>query len=330
MPRPLTVWLCGSFALFRQRFCARSFGRSPRLRSRTFSGLISPNPIGLAAGSGQECRCAARVGSARFRLRRDRHDHGKAQPGNPRPRLFRFPAQEAIINRMGFNNDGADAVAAAAKWLRQTGKWPRIPVGINIGKSKDYSAGPGQGRLSAQLPALAWIRRLFCHQRQLAQYPWSCAIFRKSGRLREIVRVLPNEGWRKTSARQDRAGSSRPASHRDRRICARTKGLPVSSRQIRPSITRRLPKERDEQGGLSGGPLASRSTSLIRILRSSTSLPIIGSGGVMDAASAKEKFDAGAGLVQIYTGFVYRGPQLIREIASLNSQIPTSLLALNA
>jgi dihydroorotate dehydrogenase len=84
-----------------------------------------------------------------------------------------------------------------------------------------------------------------------------------------------------------------------------------------------LAKERDEPGGLSGEPLQQRATGLVRILKSNTSLPIIASGGVTDAGSAKEKFDAGARLVQIYTGLVYRGPQLIREIACLNSQLST-------
>jgi dihydroorotate dehydrogenase len=81
-----------------------------------------------------------------------------------------------------------------------------------------------------------------------------------------------------------------------------------------------LPKESDEEGGLSGEPLRGRATQLLRVLHATTSLPLVGSGGVMDVVSAKEKFDAGAALVQIYTGLVYRGPQLVREIASLNSQ----------
>ena len=82
-----------------------------------------------------------------------------------------------------------------------------------------------------------------------------------------------------------------------------------------------LPNNRDQQGGLSGAPLRARATHLLTVLNSHSSLPLIASGGVMDAASAKEKFDAGARLVQIYTGLVYRGPQLIREIATLDSEL---------
>jgi dihydroorotate dehydrogenase len=89
-----------------------------------------------------------------------------------------------------------------------------------------------------------------------------------------------------------------------------------------------LPRHGDEEGGLSGTPLRQSATRFLKILRNQTSLGLIGSGGVMDAASAKEKFDAGARLVQIYTGLVYRGPQLIREITSLSTE-NSSLIALN-
>lgn len=290
------------------------FGRPPRFRPRTVFGVDFSNPVGLAAGldkNGVALRGWEALGFGFVELGTIT---AKPQPGNPRPRLFRFPAQEAIINRMGFNNDGANAVAARCQVLRQTGKWPRIPVGINIGKSKTTPLDQAKDDYLLSFRALRGFGDYFVINVSSPNTP-GLRDLQEISRLREIVRAIAHEAGEKPLLVKiapdlpDQQAIEIAASCEKEGIA----GLVATNTTLDHSA---LPKEIDEQGGLSGRPLASRSTKLIRMLRSASSLQIIGSGGVMDAASAKEKFDAGARLIQIYSGFIYRGPRLIREIGS--------------
>src|SRR5947207_12766382 len=107
-----------------------------RDKPRTVFGITFPNPIGLAAGFDKNGVALSAWAALGFGFVEIGTVTAKAQPGNPRPRIFRYPQQEALINRLGFNNDGAEVVAARLRSLRQSGRWPGIPVGINIGKSK--------------------------------------------------------------------------------------------------------------------------------------------------------------------------------------------------
>src|SRR5881296_2838490 len=108
----------------------------PPPRPKTLFGLTFPNPVGLAAGLDKNGVALPAWAALGFGFIEIGTVTAKAQPGNPRPRIFRLPEQQALINRMGFNNDGADAIAARLGELRRSGGWPRIPIGINIGKSK--------------------------------------------------------------------------------------------------------------------------------------------------------------------------------------------------
>jgi dihydroorotate dehydrogenase len=223
----------------------------------------------------------------------------KAQPGNPRPRLFRYPRQNALVNRMGFNNDGADAVAARLDGLHKAGKWPKIPVGINLGKSKDT---PLDGASDDYLQSFRKLGRFGDYFVINVSSPNTPGLrdLQETRRLREIARVLHNETLKKPLVVKIAPDLSDQQAIEIAALCENEglAGLIATNTTLDHSA---LPKERDEQGGLSGGPLRHRATGLIRILKSSTSLPIIASGGIIDAASAKEKFDAGARLVQIYT-----------------------------
>src|SRR5947209_20396559 len=109
----------------------------PDSKPRRLFGLDFPNPIGLAAGLDKNGLALPAWAALGFGFIEIGTITAKAQPGNPKPRIFRFPAQDALINRLGFNNDGADAIAARMSKLKESGRWPRVPVGINIGKSKN-------------------------------------------------------------------------------------------------------------------------------------------------------------------------------------------------
>ncbi len=293
----------------------------PRCASQDVFGIDFPNPIGLAAGMDKNAVALPAWETLGFGFVEIGTITAKAQPGNPRPRLFRYPRQNALVNRMGFNNDGADAVAARLDGLHKAGKWPKIPVGINLGKSKITPLDRAPDDYLQSFRKLGRFGDYFVINVSSPNTP-GLRDLQETGRLREIVRVLHNEKLKKPLLVKIAPDLSDQQAIEIAALCENEglAGLIATNTTLDHSA---LPKERDEQGGLSGGPLRRRATGLIRILKSSTSLPIIASGGIMDAASAKEKFDAGARLVQIYTGLVYRGPQLIREIASLNSQLST-------
>jgi dihydroorotate dehydrogenase len=278
-------------------------------------GLTFPNPIGLAAGFDKNGVAIPAWAALGFGFVEIGTVTARAQPGNPKPRIFRYPEQEALINRLGFNNDGADVVAARLRRLRESGRWPAIPVGINIGKSKvtpiedavdDYLYSfrrlaplADYVVLNVSSPNTPGLRAL---QGQAALDQLLAAIRRENETLRKpvLVKIAPDlsvaelEQIIAACAQQTVAG-----------IIATNTTLDHSA----------IPSARDQTGGLSGGPLREKSTGFVREITSRSALPVIASGGVSDGASAREKFEAGAQLLQVYTGYVYRGPGLLREIA---------------
>jgi dihydroorotate dehydrogenase len=289
--------------------------RSPRLLS-TVCGIDFPNPIGLAAGfdkTGELYSFFSRVG---FGFIECGTFTARPQAGNPKPRLFRFPAEEALVNRMGFNNPGAER---AARTLR--GQRRGVPRGVSIGKSKvtplaqaaadhreslrqltgcaDYVAlnvsspnTPGLRTLQEREP----LRELLADARAAIAEASGAAppppLFLKlapdllPGELEEAVEVA---------------------------MAAGVSGLILTNTTLRKDA---VPAAQDVEGGLSGAPLRRLSTEWVRrAYRASRGrLPIIGVGGVFSGEDALEKIRAGASLVQIYTGYVYRGPTLPREI----------------
>jgi dihydroorotate dehydrogenase len=286
----------------------------PRPRPTSAFGLTFPNPIGLAAGFDKNGVAVPAWAALGFGFVEVGTVTAKPQPGNPKPRIFRYPEQQALINRLGFNNDGADIVAARLQGLRESGRWPSIPVGINLGKSKvtplenaveDYLYS---FRLLAPLadyvvlnvssPNTPGLRSLQEHNalEQLLQ-----AVRRENEKAGKpvLLKIAPDlvlfdlEQLIATSEQNGVAG-----------IIATNTTLDHSA----------IPKSLDQTGGLSGVPLRERSTEFVRAIRARSQLPIIASGGICDAMSAREKLTAGAQLLQVYTGYVYRGPGLLREI----------------
>ena len=285
-------------------------------------GLRFPNAVGLAAGfdkNGRAWPAAAALGFGHVEIGTVTLH---AQDGNPKPRAFRYPAEQAVINRMGFNNEGAAALAARLARLPGPG-CRAIPLGINLGKTKvtpldrateDYL---GSFRLLAdhadyvvvnvsspntpglrELQDAAWLKPL------LAALVAENRARVAAGKPRRplLLKIAPDLSW----AQVDAALGVIAELGLDGIIATNTT-------LARPGSFAAV----NEAGGLSGAPVRRRSTEIINYIARTTGgrLPIIGVGGIMDEATAAEKLDVGASLVQLYTGLIYRGPFFAAEVA---------------
>ncbi len=285
---------------------------------RTVFGLTFKNPVGLAAGFDKDARWIDALDSLGFGFIEIGTVTPVGQPGNDQPRLFRLPEDEALINRMGFNNGGAKA---AAERIRKASS--SILIGGNIGKNKvtpneqavddyvkcfhdlfdvvDYFVvnvsspnTPGLRELQDKAPLLHILNTL---QNLNHSKPHSKPVLLKiapdltDSQLDDIVAIVDESkiaGVVATNTTIDRST------------------LHTNAQEV----------EKIGAGGLSGKPVKSRSTEVIRYLhqKSNGSFPIIGVGGIFTAEDAKEKLDAGASLVQVYTGFIYEGPSIAKNI----------------
>lgn len=303
----------GFQALLRSAFTVQH----PRLEKKLF-GLTFSNPVGLAAGFDKEAKLIDALSCFGFGFIEIGTLTPKPQPGNEKPRLFRLPKDQALINRMGFNNEGVDAAVERLK-VRKS----RVIVGGNIGKNKvtpneaareDYVAcfnalyeyvdyfvvnvsspnTPGLRELQEKEP----LRQLLETVKDLSrQKPVSKPVLLKiapdltDGQLDDIISILKSTGI-------DGVVATNTTISRD--------GLQTEVAEL----------DRIGNGGLSGKPLKQRSTAIIRYLRTKLGkdYPIIGVGGIMTPHDAIEKLQAGADLVQIYTGFIYEGPGIVKRI----------------
>jgi dihydroorotate dehydrogenase len=246
-----------------------------------------------------------------------------AQPGNPQPRVFRAIPEEAIVNRMGFNNHGAEAIAEKLLEWKRLNRWPKHPVGMNLGKSKitpleeaaqDYanSFRVLQPHLdffvvNVSSPNTPNLRQLQDKKALDEIFSALQKVQRESSQPKPIlVKVAPDLSFDALDEILELTGLRNIA------------GIVATN----TTISRPTAKDADvrrvysETGGLSGRPLTARSTEVIRHLykQSKGGLPIIGVGGIFSAADAWEKIAAGASLAQVYTGLVYEGPQICRSI----------------
>jgi len=285
---------------------------SPRSPTSAF-GLNFPHRAGLAAGLDKNGVALPAWEALGFGFVEIGTVTAKAQPGNPRPRIFRYPEQQALLNRLGFNNDGADAVAERLRKLREEGQWPRIPVGINIGKSRATSMErAGEDYLYS-------VRKLRAHADYIAlniSSPNTPGLreLQQPKQLAELLDMIRGELAGKPLLVKIAPDLEFSALEELIAVCEQeaVAGIIATNTTLDHSGI-----VNDEEGGLSGTPLREKSTVIIRHLTSKTNLPIIGCGGISDLESAREKIEAGAKLLQIYTGFIYRGPSLIRELAML-------------
>ena len=280
---------------------------------RTVAGIYFPNPLGLAAGMDKNGIALPAWEALGFGSVEVGTVTALPQPGNPRPRLFRLPEDQALINRMGFNNEGA---AALAQRLART---PRlgIPVGISLGKSK---LAPLEQAAEDYCTSLAHV---YCYGDYFAvnvSSPNTPGLrgLQEKGQLDDLLGAL-----RRKQHELARASRRKPLLVKiapdlsDRalddvlNVCAshQIDGLIATNTTImRPDLR----SATDENGGLSGRPLAARALEVIRFISRQTggALPIIGVGGIFAPTDAQRLLDAGASLLQVYTGFVYAGPSL--------------------
>lgn len=293
----------------------------PRLE-RTVFGIKFPNPIGLAAGFDKNAVALPIWEALGFGFVEAGTITAHAQPGNPKPRIFRLPDMEAIINRMGFNNDGSDAIATRLKTLKESGKWPRIPVGINIGKTKVTPLEEATGDYLYSFERLYPLGDYFVLNVSSPNTPGLRTLQNKEslgelfqaiqGKNREISAAAGNEKLKPVLVKiapdlEFGAIEEILALISEHNVA----GIIATNTTLDHSC---VPTERDQQGGLSGKPVRKRSTEIIRFIASKTNVPIIAVGGIDDVDSAKEKLDLGASLIQLYTGFIYQGPTLAKEI----------------
>jgi dihydroorotate dehydrogenase len=278
-------------------------------------GLNFPNPVGLAAGLDKNGVALPAWAALGFGFIEIGTITAKAQPGNPKPRIFRYPEQRALINRLGFNNDGADMIATRLDKLKRSGRWPAVPVGINIGKSMTTTVA------DAAADYLYSFRLL----QRFADYVVLNVSSPNTPGLRELQGaealgvLLATIGEENSTNRKPIVVKIAPdldAGQLEQILatCETNKVAAVIATNTTLDHSA-IPAGKDQEGGLSGAPVREKSTALIREIVERSTIPVIASGGVLDAGSAREKFEAGAKLVQIYTGLVYRGPGLIREIA---------------
>lgn len=296
----------------------------PKPDPRTVMGITFPNPVGLAAGLDKDGAYIDGLAALGFGSIEIGTVTPRAQPGNPRPRMFRLPAARGIINRMGFNNGGVDAFVANVQASRFYQERQGV-LGLNIGKNADTPIE------RAADDYVACLRKV---------YPYASYVtVNISSPNTKNLRQLQGASELDALLSQLKEEQSRLADQHGRYVPLALKIAPdVDSDQIRNiggALTRHridgviatntTLNRRDvegmrhagEQGGLSGAPVFDLSNIVIRALKAEVgdAVPIIGVGGILSGRDARAKIEAGAQLVQLYSGLIYRGPALVRECA---------------
>lgn len=290
----------------------------------TVAGIRFPGRVGLAAGVDKDGVAVASWSALGFGHVEVGTVTAQAQPGNPQPRLFRLRASEGVINRMGFNNAGSQALADTLREARDAGL-VTIPVGVSLGKTKttpveeatrdyltslerlsglaDYFAvnvsspnTPGLRTLQDKAPLLELLQSITARERALASA-------RGARATPVFVKIAPD-------LTEDALEDVLEVAHG-----AGVAGLIATNTTLARGgvVSADVPLAK-EAGGLSGAPLTRRAREVVGFLASRTQLPIIGVGGIMSADDGLALIDAGADLLQVYTGFIYKGPGLVRDL----------------
>ena len=289
-------------------------------RPRQVMGLTFTNPVGLAAGLDKNGDCIDGLGGLGFGFLELGTVTPVAQPGNPKPRMFRITEKEALVNRMGFNNLGVDQLIANVCKSRYQGV-----IGINIGKNLTTPVE------EANSDYLTCLRKVYPHAGYVAvnlsspntpglrKLQYGDALKSLLSALKEEQALLAKEHGRTVPLAIKIAPDMTDdeiASVAAELLSWELDGVIATNTTLDRDLVKGCANA-EEAGGLSGAPLSDKSTAVIKLLAGELSgkLPIIGVGGIMDARTAAEKIRAGASLVQLYSGFIYKGPELIREAA---------------
>jgi len=291
------------------------------------AGLKFPNRIGLAAGLDKNARCIDGLAAMGFGFIEVGTVTPKAQPGNPKPRMFRLPEANALINRLGFNNDGLDAFVANVQKsrVRKLRSENPLMLGLNIGKN---AATPIENAVDDYLICLdgvyphadyVTVNISSPNTKNLRALQSDEALDALLGSIAERRETLARQHGKrvpifvKIAPDLDEAQVEVIAATLKRHAMD---GVVATNTTLSREAVQGL-RHAEEAGGLSGAPLLEASNRVIRQLRAAlgAGFPIIGVGGVMSGADAVSKIKAGADLVQIYTGFIYKGPKLVTEAA---------------
>lgn len=301
--------------------------RRAELPSERF-GLSFPNPLGIAAGMDKDAQALRGWANLGFGFVEIGGVTVEPQEGNPKPRMFRVNKLQALVNRMGFNNIGSIAVAEKLAKAKSKGKWPDVPVAANIGKSKDTTNEDAAKEYSKTVERLWPYVDLFIinvsspntpglHelQQDVALTAVLKACFVVNGEMAKqtgedekpiLVKISPDLENAEITALVDIV------------IAAGCAGIvATNSTTTRPtSSDAKVKSQLEQSGGLSGRPLANRSTEVIRIIAEHTGgdFPIIGVGGISGVEDAWEKITNGACLLQLYSALIFQGPSVVKQI----------------
>ncbi len=296
----------------------------PALDPRTVCGITFPNPVGLAAGLDKDGRHIDALGALGFGFLEIGTVTPKPQSGNPKPRMFRLPQAQGLINRMGFNNDGVDA---CVQRVRDSAYWQNGGVvGLNIGKN---ASTPIEHAADDYVTAMQAVYELAAYITVNISSPNTQNLRALQGE--EMLRSLLSSLHTAREALSDQYGVRKPLflkiapdlNQADIKLIAdlliefEIDAVIATNTTIARDTVQGL-EHSDEAGGLSGAPVRNPSTEVVKILHQhlGTTIPIIGVGGILSGVDALEKQAAGASLIQLYSGLIYQGPKLIAECAA--------------
>ena len=302
----------------------RHLSDQPAPDPRKLCGITFPNPVGLAAGLDKDGKHIDALGTLGFGFLEIGTVTPKPQPGNPKPRMFRLPQAQAIINRMGFNNDGVDA---CVKRVRNSTYWQNGGiVGVNIGKN---ASTPIENAASDYVMAMEAVYEVATYITVNISSPNTQNLRALQGE--DMLRSLLQSLHIAREALSDRFGIRKPLflkiapdlEQNDIKLIAdllvefKIDAIIATNTTIARDAVQDL-EFGHEAGGLSGAPVRHVSTEVVRSLKGYLGdvIPIVGVGGIMSGKDAQERIAAGASLVQIYSGLIYRGPKLISECAA--------------
>jgi dihydroorotate dehydrogenase len=286
--------------------------------------LTFPNPVGLAGGFDKNAVAVRTIAGFGFGFLEIGAVTALAQPGNPKPRLYRLPEDQALINRLGFNNEGATAIAERLARLRGNGKPLKIPLGINIGRSKIVETKDAVADFVSAFEKLYPYGDFFTLNVSSPNTP-ELRDLQERTLLQGLLRTIQDKNHQLSS----RLGQAlkpvlvKIAPDMDFAQADDIVGVAMAEKisgiiatNATAFLRETLVSGSREPGGLSGKPLRALATSFVRHLYRAVGgkLPIIGVGGIFTAEDAYEKIKAGASAVQIYTGFVYEGPAAVKHI----------------
>lgn len=293
-------------------------------RQVSVAGIRFPGQVGLAAGMDKDARAVMAWRHLGFAFAELGTVTARPQPGNDKPRVFRAPGSAALVNRMGFNNAGAEAVASrlAVSGIARGNLAAGIPLGISVGKNKDT---PLEDAVGDYLTCFDWLAPHADYLAINVSSPNTPGLrsLQDGGMLAELLLALTTRAAQQAPADPlpvfVKVAPDLTQPQLDEVLCAVTdsaaSGIIATNTTLgREGLIHTDRHLTSEVGGLSGRPLTRRAREVVAYIAGHTDLPVIGSGGVMTAADAASMIDAGAVLVQLYTGFIYSGPALIAAI----------------